>query len=178
MTSFNTFSIIKRNVIIAFLSGIMQCTDDISEIWIVSPWVSVIERWQDTFDKFYSTFDSFIKRIDRKKINVTIVTRSPTSDTENSFIQKFEEIETARILFLQTLHAKIYICENKKMDFAIIGSPNFTTKSISNIEVGLFINAIQDGKKIIEDLIETCNDIISLKKCVYHKKRPLIIKSI
>ncbi|MHA1400214.1 MAG: phospholipase D-like domain-containing protein [Candidatus Heimdallarchaeaceae archaeon] len=178
MSSFRTFEIIKKNAVATFLSNIMQCKEDIFEIWIVSPWVSIIEKWKDVYDTFDSTFESFLKKIKKQKINVTIVTRPPSSATEKKFIQRFEEIETARIIFLQSLHAKIYICENKTMNFAMIGSPNFTMGSFTNLEIGLLINAIKEGKRLIEELIETCYQITTLDGHIYHKRRITNIKTI
>ena len=164
--------IVRKNVITAFLSRFMHCNVKVFELWLVSPWLSIINKWDDYYDSFSRTFSSFLNKIRNSQINVTIITRPPEVEQKNlPFLENFKDIETAKIITTPFLHSKIYICENIKETFALIGSPNLTAGSLQNIEIGLLIRSLGEGKRIISELTDVCNILLTSEGSEVIKKR-------
>jgi len=165
------FDLVRKIAIPFFLSKVLRCRHKIDEIWLVSPWFSIIEKWLDYKDEIPRGFNTFSDKVKDEQIPVSIITRPPTSSNHVNFIKEFEKIDSVRIIFQPTLHAKIYICDNVKESFCMLGSPNFTIGSLSLIEIGIFIRGFSEGIDIIYDLVDTCKRISKLPGFSYYKER-------
>ncbi len=65
----------------------------------------------------------------------------------------------ANIAFLPYLHVKLYHAETNYGSFALVGSANFTKKSLVNWELGLLVEPYAEGKRVNRDLKREADDI-------------------
>ncbi len=133
----------SRRVIDLFLRTLARSVGW-KRIYIVSPWISAINA--------SITFDSLLDRLKEDGTTVYLVTRPPVLSWHEEAIARLGETGRANIALVPNLHAKLYTASTSNGSFALIGSANFTQKSLVGYEIGVLINAFSDGKRVVAEL--------------------------
>jgi phosphatidylserine/phosphatidylglycerophosphate/cardiolipin synthase-like enzyme len=96
-----------------------------------------------------------LKQVQDDRTTVYVVTRPPKSDSPHEqAVRRWEESKRANVVFLKDLHTKLYIAQLRGGAFALMGSANFTTPSLTRYqELGMLIDERgRDGTRIVKEL--------------------------
>jgi hypothetical protein len=138
--------LVTRRVVAHFLE-ILARTHGWNKVYLVTPWISEISR------PGIPTLSQMAKRLRDENATAYVVTRPPVEDWHEHALQILEGSRRANIALVPQLHTKLYCASTAQADFALFGSPNLTQQSLDNIELGIFINGSEAGKKFVRDLI-------------------------
>lgn len=128
----------------------------ISTLVIVCPYISDLQG--EVFN-----LNGVVKTINKEKIRVYIITRSPEEDYQKVSMDLLYKSPNIEIRYNNNIHAKLFLCwcKNEDDSFALFGSGNLTRGGISlNIELGMMVYAHSDGRKIIRKLYSWSTDHI------------------
>jgi hypothetical protein len=134
-----------RTVLNLFLRPLAQ-SPDWKNIYLVTPWISAIDSLGSM------TSDQFIKRIKADRTTVYLVTRPPETDWHEQAIARLGETGRVNVALVPQLHMKLYTASTAHGSFAMIGSANFTQRSLTNHEIAVLINSYADGRRVVSDL--------------------------
>lgn len=88
--------------------------------FLVSPWIVARDARE------FPAFARLITTLQASKARVTVLTRAPTGPGHQEAINLLSLLTEAEIIYLNTLHAKLYLLECNTLRIAMLGSPNFT----------------------------------------------------
>jgi len=114
---------------------------------IVSPWISEFSGPLATL-----SFNQLLRRLKDDDTTVYVVTRPPQEEWHERAVRRLADSGRANIAFLPELHVKLFTAQTLQSSFAMIGSANFTTKSLTNKEIGVLVSASGDGRALVRDL--------------------------
>jgi hypothetical protein len=146
MDSYPWAQLVTRRVVAHFLD-ILARARGWNKVYLVTPWISEIS------DPGTPTLLQMAKRLRDENATAYVVTRPPIEDWHERALQILESSMRANIALVPQLHTKLYCASTAQADFALFGSPNLTQQSLNNIELGIFINGSQAGKRLVRDLI-------------------------
>jgi hypothetical protein len=154
-----------RHVLDLFLKSLSR-SHGWKRLDIISPWVSEVGGDYATL-----SYDQLLTRIRRDRTTVYLVTRPPVESWHERAIVKLAETGRANIAFVPDLHVKLYTAQTLQSSFAMFGSANFTTQSLTNREIGVLVSASGDGSALYQDLKYEAADIYR------HPGRELVCKA-
>jgi hypothetical protein len=134
-----------RKVLNLFLRPLAQSTGW-KRIYLVTPWISDIDSQGSM------TSDQFIKRLKDYRTTVYLVTRPPEHEWHERAIKRLGETGRVNIALVPQLHVKLYTASTAYGSFALIGSANFTQKSLVSHEIAVLVNSYADGRRVVSDL--------------------------
>jgi hypothetical protein len=134
-----------RKVLDLFLAPLSR-TKDWRRLYIVSPWISPFATGTTV------TFERFLQRISQDGTTTYVVTRPPEEPWHESAIERLGETGRVNLVLVPYLHMKLYTAETRAASFAVLGSANFTQRSLDNRELGLRVNAYAEGTRLVRDL--------------------------
>jgi Putative DNA-binding domain len=114
---------------------------------IVSPWIDEVGGPLASL-----TFDQILRRLREDNTTAYVMTRPPQEEWHRRAVQRLADTGRANIAFIPELHVKLFTAQTLKSSFAMIGSANFTTKSLINREIGVLVSGAGDGKALVRDL--------------------------
>jgi hypothetical protein len=135
-----------RRVLAPFLD-VLARSHGWNRIFLISPWMSEIS------DPGLPTVAQIANRLKYDRATAYIVTRPPLESWHEAVLETLEQTRRANIAIVPELHTKLYCASTAQAEFALLGSANFTQKSLSNIELGVFVNGIGGGRRLVRDLI-------------------------
>ena len=132
-------------VIDAFLKQLSR-SDRWNRISVVSPWISEFDEGTTI------RFATFLRRLVDDGTTLYVTTRPPEETWHIDAIERIAETGRANIAFVRNLHAKLYTASTSNGNFALMGSANFTRKSLVAEELGVLVNDYASGKKVVRHL--------------------------
>ncbi len=123
------------------------------KLYLVSPWIS------EFGDPASLSFEKFVNRVKTDRATIYVVTRPPEKEWHEQAIERLRSTNRANIVLVKDLHAKIYTAQTKDHSFAMIGSANFTQRSMVNREIGILINQYAEGKHLVSQLTREAADL-------------------
>ncbi|NGX16024.1 RNA-binding domain-containing protein [Wenzhouxiangella sp. XN24] len=115
-------------------------------IFLVSPWISEVTSSRTL------SFSALLQRINEDKATVYVVTRPPNLDWHKRAVSMLADTGRANIVYVENMHAKLYTALTNTGRFALLGSANFTERSLEAEEIGVLVNAFMQGKQVISRL--------------------------
>lgn len=141
--------VLTQRVIESFFSRMLAEDRPISTISIVSPWIS---DWECGV----ASLDRVVKRINDRRIRTLILTRPPIEEWHSRALDQLRASQFIQIHLIPELHAKLFLCEAVPVGFGLIGSANFTAKSLTNIEVAVLF----EGRGLFSALLKELRILI------------------
>ena len=138
--------VVNRRVIDLFLSNLSK-SHQWKRINIISPWISEISGPYATMN-----FDQFLRRLADDRTTVYLVTRPPHEAWHQRAVERLSESGRANIALVPDLHVKLFTADTAQSSFAMLGSANFTTQSLTNREIGVLVTSTGDGKVVVRNL--------------------------
>ncbi len=135
-----------RRVLDLFLSNLNRA-HSWKRINIISPWISDIYGPNASIN-----LDQMLRRFRDDDATVYVVTRPPEEKWHQEAIDRIAATQRANIALLPHLHVKLFTAQTAASSFAMLGSANFTTRSLTNREIGVLVSATGDGKALVRDL--------------------------
>lgn len=135
-----------RRVLDLFLSNLNR-SPGWKRMQIVSPWISDINGPHASL-----TLDRILRRLREEDTTVYVVTRPPEHEWHERAVQRLADTRRANIALLPDLHVKLFTAQTTESSFAMFGSANFTTRSLTNREIGVLVSASGDGKALVREL--------------------------
>jgi len=123
------------------------------KLFLVSPWISEFEHGVSL------NFERFVDRIRSDRATIYVVTRPPEHEWHSRAIDLLCDTQRANVVFVKDLHAKIYTAQTQDHSFAMIGSANFTQKSLDNREIGVLINEYAEGKHLVSQVAREASEL-------------------
>jgi len=145
-----------RRVVTSFL-GTLARSYKWQRIYLVSPWISSFG------EECGITFPQFLKRLKDDNTTVYVVTRPPEHPWHSSAVEDIARTGQANIVFVPSLHTKLYCADTAQGSFALLGSANLTSRSLNNREIGVLIRSVSAGKQIVKNLFLEAADLYRSK---------------
>jgi hypothetical protein len=141
-----------RRVIAAFLDTLAR-SHGWQTIYIISPWISEFSSHG------MMSFTQLLKRFRDDDATVYVVTRPPNDSWHKNALDKIVATEKANVALVPSLHTKLYCASTKKGSFALLGSANLTSQSLSSIEIGVLLHYSGAGKNLVKTLAQEAAEI-------------------
>lgn len=141
-----------RRVVAVFMDALAR-SHGWKRVFIVSPWIS------EFGEAGGMTFGQFLKRIRDDDATVYVVSRPPTENWHVGALDRIARTGKANIALVPWLHTKLYCADTDQGSLALVGSANFTERSLANREIGVLIRAAGGGREIVKRLSYEASDI-------------------
>lgn len=139
-------NVATHRVLDLFLSRLSQ-SHGWKRLYIVSPWISEVAGPSVTLN-----FDQILWRARDDNTTIYVVTRPPREQWHKLAVQRLADSGRANIALVSELHTKLFTAQTAETSFAMLGSANFTAKSLLNREIGVLIKGTGDGKAVVRNL--------------------------
>jgi len=146
--------IATRRVVGVFLDALAH-SHGWKKVYVISPWISV-------FDESVAgrmSFHQLLKRLSDDDATAYVVSRPPMDTWHDSAIKQLASTGKANIALVPYLHTKLYCADTAQGSFALVGSANFTEKSLKGREIGVLIRESGQGREIVRTLTHEAADI-------------------
>jgi hypothetical protein len=114
---------------------------------IVSPWISDV----DTSMASMST-GQLVRRLEDEDATLYLVTRPPVQQWHRDAVTRLADSGRANIAYLPDLHVKLFTAQTTQSSFAMLGSANFTSRSLLNRELGVLATSVGEGRLVVDQL--------------------------
>jgi phosphatidylserine/phosphatidylglycerophosphate/cardiolipin synthase-like enzyme len=145
-----------------------HCGRQLRRIYVVSPWI-ISARNED-----FIPLVQILQAVRESGARLSVLTRSPEGANHERAIRLCDEVPQSETLYLDSLHAKLYLLEANGLRAAMIGSPNFTPHGDSvHRELAVEIRSIKDadpGSMLIDDLFAFAREVMSERAAKVHKR--------
>jgi hypothetical protein len=122
-------------------------------VYLISPWITAFDAGEGV------SFSRLLTRLRREGTTTYVATRPPLDAAHDSAIQSLRATGVANVVLIEGLHSKIYLARTDSGSLAMIGSANFTSQSLSNVEVGVLLTDYGDGREVVRNLLCVAQDI-------------------
>src|SRR5205823_9611196 len=123
------------------------------KLFIISPWIS------EFGEAGGMTFAQFLKRLKDDDATAYVVSRPPCDQWHRAALDQIVATGKANVALLPWLHTKLYCADTDQGSLALVGSANFTERSLINREIGVLIRAAGGGREIVRRLSYEASDI-------------------
>jgi hypothetical protein len=144
--------LLTRRVIVQFLETLAR-SQAWNKVYIITPWMSEIS------EPGVPSLAQVAKRLQDEQATAYVVTRPPVDVWHENALRTFDESHRANVVLVPDLHTKLYCASTAQANFALFGSANLTQKSLRNVELGIFVNGVGHGKRLVRDLIYEAGQI-------------------
>jgi hypothetical protein len=141
-----------RRVLSFFISPLARA-HGWNKLFLISPWIS------DFGLDGGMTFTQILKRLRDDDATLYVVSRPPLENWHKSALDQIASTGKANIALVPELHTKLYCADTDHGTLALVGSANFTAKSLVNRELGVMIRGVGPGKQLIQNLMYEASDI-------------------
>jgi hypothetical protein len=136
--------------------------------FLVSPWIVARDGRE------FPAFARLIATLRASEARVTVLTRAPDKAGHLEAIRLLSTLAQVEILFLDNLHAKLYLLECNMLRIAMLGSPNFTLEGDREWrELAVEIRSTRESDAaalLVRDLFGYALDLISDEGARVHKR--------
>jgi phosphatidylserine/phosphatidylglycerophosphate/cardiolipin synthase-like enzyme len=155
-----------RRVIYPFVATLAR-SHKWKTLYLISPWIS-------SFDEDAGmTFPQLLKRLMDDDATAYVVTRTPTELWHWEAVARLAETGKASIKFMDALHTKIFGAITAQGEFVLVGSANFTQRSLANRELGMFVRGLGEGRPLVRMLNREAAEIYRAPGSTTHCYRKL-----
>lgn len=151
--------IITENALGIFADTVYRNRDRAFRIWLITPWLALGEGRLDPIAML-------VEALHGNRARINIITRCPTEAWHSEAIRILSANVPVTLFYCRNLHAKLYILECNGFRYALLGSPNFTGKAMSqNREIGVEIrttmeNATSSAAVLMSELTQYAQTLI------------------
>jgi phosphatidylserine/phosphatidylglycerophosphate/cardiolipin synthase-like enzyme len=155
MTDLPTWARIETRLVVGHFLNSLAASHAWRRLYLISPWISAIDH---TRVAVKST--GFARRLIDDDCTVYVVTRPPVDSWHLDALEALRATRCASIVTVPALHTKLFCAETKTGSFALLGSANWTQRSLANRELGLLVNdGTREGGAIVRLLAREAADI-------------------
>lgn len=155
MTHPPTWIRLETRLVVGHFLNWLAASHSWRRLYVISPWVSKVDD-----SRVSVRWSGFIKRLSDDDCTLYLVTRPPAEDWHAEALESLRATGCASIVTVPSLHTKLFCAETKTGTFALLGSANWTQRSLVNRELGIFISAIgSEGTAIVRDLMREAAEI-------------------
>lgn len=151
--------VISRAPLTAFAEVVRLCTPDLLRIFLISPWI-VSKAASD-----FVPLSSIIAAAQSSGAKLSVLTRTPAYESHHQAVERCRQLPNCEVLFLDSLHAKLYLLQSRYLRVAMMGSPNFTPSGDRvHRELALELRSVKDSDAsaaLIDDLFLYGRDLMS-----------------
>ena len=141
-------AVVRRGIQKTFVRRLIRAGADLRYVVIASPWLS-------TFEGRTYSMDRLARQIKILDVPCYVITRSPRTNEHLRAVELLQSCPAVELLYNENLHAKIYACVGPAPHgFAILGSANLTSSSLSLHEIGLIVMSGGGGDAVVKELAE------------------------
>lgn len=153
--------LIRQDVIDQFFGRVLRLPTSrpVVDLTIVTPWIT---PWAGST----SSLKALVKFIRLRKARTTVITRPPDWQPHKKAITMLKSLKATEIVYLPQLHAKFFICDIAPVPFALVGSANATTRSLSNFEIGVLVRGMGLAESFVRELQSLVVELRSFGKRV------------
>lgn len=160
--------IVRSRPLSQFANIAHLCERRLRRVFIISPWIVAGNS---------SEFGPLARVLESVKIrgaSLSVLTRPPTNPSHLRAVSMCCEVPRSEILFLGSLHAKLYLLEADDLRASMIGSPNFTPHGDRiHRELAVEIRSIRDsdaGAMLVKDLFLFARELMTDSATYFHKR--------
>ncbi len=113
-------TVIRSQPLTRFADAARAHEESLLRAFVVSPWIVGREK------RDFPPFARLLATIRASGARLTVLTRSPDKASHLEAVNLISQIPRAEIVYLDSLHAKLYLLECNGFRIAMLGSPNFT----------------------------------------------------
>lgn len=146
------FRMATRRVVASFLDALAR-SYRWKRLYVISPWISEFGELGGM------TFNQFLKRLTDDDATAYVVSRPPTESWHRLALDKIAGTGKANIALVASLHTKLYCADTAQGSLALVGSANFTERSLANREIGVLLRSSGAGRALVEKLTYEAADI-------------------
>lgn len=158
--------LIHSRVIENFFKKIVRF-GEFKKLIIISPWISNF-KFEYSGNSKYTSLPTLLKYLSKSDSYLEVLTREPikSDDWHLEAVRQIHSVSNRKfkVHFNNDLHSKIIIAEMNYAEFCLIGSPNFTNRSLSNIEVAMSIKKTQYTYKLFNEIRSLSISLVLNKK--------------
>ena len=119
---------------------------NLKTVYWVSPWFTHVNFRTATTHKL-------LQKLRRQQVNLVVITRKPEPGSlHEEFVKDTQELPTASVFYMPTLHAKFYLAATREQRYALLGSANMYEWSNRSYELGIIIEARGEGEVLVDKL--------------------------
>lgn len=137
-------------------------------IFLVSPWIIS----NDARD--FAPLVQLLQSVTAAGARLSVLTRTPDKTAHSRAVKLCEETPMTEVLYLDSLHAKLYLLESNDLKAAMIGSPNFTPHGDRvHRELAVEIRSVNEadaGAMLVQDLFHFARELMADRSAVFHKR--------
>lgn len=139
--------LIRRDVLDSFFGPLMNLRSDhqIGQLEVISPWIT---PWDST----HSSLTGLCKFIRRTGTPTYVITRPPELKAHKEALEMLSAVKYVEITFLESLHAKYYVCDLAPSPRSLLASANSTRGSFLNNEVGVLVTGRGELEGYVREL--------------------------
>lgn len=137
-------------------------------VFLVSPWIVAAEGSE------FTALGRLLESIRVAGARLSVLTRTPEQANHSRAVALCAQSPHSEILFLDSLHAKLYLLDSNGLRAAMIGSPNFTPSGdLRHRELAVEIRSVRDSDPagmLVEDLFLFAREVMTDRNAVFHKR--------
>lgn len=160
--------IVKKRALSRFAELAHLSESRLLRVFLVSPWI--ISADSEDFVPLIQLLESV--RIARARL--TVLTRTPDMAAHSRAVQLCERTPMTEILYLDSLHAKLYLLESNDLRAAMIGSPNFTPHGDRvHRELAVEVRSVNEsdaGAMLVQDLFLFARELMLDRSATFRKR--------
>jgi phosphatidylserine/phosphatidylglycerophosphate/cardiolipin synthase-like enzyme len=137
-------------------------------MYLVSPWIVLHESRE------FPALARALSAVRQSGARLTTVTRTPVEASHARAVDLIAAIPEAEIVFLDSLHAKLYLLDCNGARIAMVGSPNFTPQGDhQHRELAVLVRSSRDSDAaslLARDLFDFALELMSDPSAKIHKR--------
>jgi hypothetical protein len=141
-------------------------------IILISPWMGSPAR------NAFPPLAQVIVCAQSAKALLTVLTRRPDKVNHAAAVAALATITTSEVLFLNSLHAKLYLVECEGLRVALFGSPNLTPEGDSLYrELAVDVRSTRESDasgEFVADLFAFARDLMTDPSATFYKRRGMV----
>jgi phosphatidylserine/phosphatidylglycerophosphate/cardiolipin synthase-like enzyme len=145
-----------------------HCERGLLRIYLVSPWIVAGDSRE------FTALNRVLQSVRVAGARLSVLTRSPDLASHQRAVNLCSALPLSEVLYLDSLHAKLYLLESNGLRAAMIGSPNFTIHGDQvHRELAVEVRSIRDSDpaaQLVEDLFLFAREIMSDRATKVHKR--------
>jgi len=160
--------VVRSRPLSRFADLVHICEPRLLRVFLVSPWVVSTES------EDFPPLVRLLLSVRKSRARLTVLTRTPGTTAHSNAVTLCERTPRSETLYLDSLHAKLYLLEANGLRAAMIGSPNFTPHGDRvQRELAVEVRSItdsDDAAALVEDLFLFARELMTDPSARFHKR--------
>jgi hypothetical protein len=136
-------------------------------VFLISPWITAS-------DPEFPPLARLLTSVRNAGARISVLTRRPDKASHLAAIQLIASLAHSEVLYLDTLHAKLYLLECNQLRVAMLGSPNFTVEGDTvHRELAVEVRSVHDSdaaSAFIQDLFLFARELMADNRAHFRKR--------